>query len=464
MSTSKIFINLNKVINYVFVLIVFSTSIIIFNNCSQSSNKPKQVIVVGIPADVATINPLFAFDLQEGHLMDLLYLKPMLESWNYSLGIIEFEPMLAESWQINKDSNSVTLNLRDNLKWSDGKSITIEDIIFSFDIYSDPKVNSRLYGLFENFFSSEDLHIDVAKTFRKNSDKSVTIFFKDYSNFSLLDINHAILPKHLYDGIKREEVETAELNFKPITSGAFKLYKWERDQKIHLKSDSLCYLFNGENIQEIIFKIVPDEFSLITQLQKGEIDLIEDVKSEKVKELDGNENIALGSIKGRDFDYVGWNNIDPEAFSKKQIKPNKFFASTKIRKALSLAINRNEIFQSVIGKFGEVYDSPISPIFKSYVDQSLKKYEYNPTRAKQMLAEEGWKDLNGDGILEKGSQKFSFKMFSNTGNPTREFASTIIKNNLKEVGVDVEVIFVEKKELIDGLLGKKYDAFLSGWT
>ncbi len=81
-----------------------------------------------------------------------------------------------------------------------------------------------------------------------------------------------------------------------------------------------------------------------------------------------------------------------------------------------------------------------------------------------MLAEEGWKDLNGDGILEKGSQKFSFKMFSNTGNPTREFASTIIKNNLKEVGVDVEVIFVEKKELIDGLLGKKYDAFLSGWT
>lgn len=464
MHTSKIFINLNKVINYVFVLIVFSTSIIIFNNCSQSSNKPKQVIVVGIPADVATINPLFAFDLQEGHLMDLLYLKPMLESWNDSLGIIEFEPMLAESYIINKDSNFITLNLRDNLKWSDGKPITVDDIIFSFDIYSDPKVNSRLFGLFESFFSSDDLHIDIEKTFRINSDKSVTIFFKDYSNFSILDINHAIVPKHLYDGIKREDVETAELNFKPVTSGAFKLYKWERDQKIHLKSDSLCYLFNAENIQEIIFKIVPDEFSLITQLQKGEIDVIEDVKSEKVKELDGNENIALGSIKGRDFDYVGWNNIDPEAFSKKQIKPNKFFASTKIRKAISLAINRNEIFQSVIGKYGEIYDSPISPIFKSYVDQSLKKFEYNPTLAKQMLAEEGWKDLNGDGILEKGSQKFSFKIFSNTGNPTREFAATIIKNNLKEVGIDVEVIFVEKKELIDGLLGKKYDAFLSGWT
>jgi peptide/nickel transport system substrate-binding protein len=446
---------------FLFLAFIFAFLIV---QCSQQSNNKKDVIVVGIPADVATINPLFAFDLQEGHLLDLLYLKPMMEIWNDSLGVIEFKPMLAENWEISKDSNFVTLNLRDNLKWSDGKSITVDDIIFSFDIYSDPKVNSRLYGLFANFYSSEDLHINTEKTFRKNSSKSVTIFFKDYNNFSLLDINHAIIPKHLYDGIRREDVETSELNFKPVTSGPFKLYKWERDQKIHLKADSSCYLFSSENIQEIIFKIIPDEFSLLTQLKKGEIDLIEEVKPEKVKELEEYKNIALGSIKGRNFDYISWNNIDPIAFAKNQFKPNKYFGSSKVRKALSLSINRNEIFQSVIGKYGEIYDSPISPIFKSYNDSSLRKFEYNPALAKQMLAEEGWKDLNGDGILEKGNQKFSFKIYSNTGNTVREYVSTIIKNNLKEIGIDAEIIFVEKNELIDGLLGKKYDAFLSGWT
>ncbi len=436
----------------------------IISGCSHSSEKNKDIIVVGTTSDVATISPLFAFDLQEGHLMDLLFLKPAIESWNDSLGIIEFEPMLAENWEVNKDSNFITLNIRPDLKWSDGRSITVDDIIFSFDIYSDPKVNSRLFGLFDNFYSTEDLHIDLEKTFRKNSPISVSIFFKDYKNFTLLDINHAILPKHLYGNIKREDVETSEVNFNPVTSGPFKLYKWDRDQKIHLQVDSSCYLFNPDNIQQIIFKIIPDEYSLLTQLKKGEIDIIEDVKSERVNELNNNSNIEIGSLKGRDYDYVGWNHIDPEAKLKKQNKPSRFFSSAKTRKALSLAINRDEIFKSIVGTYGEIYDSPISPIFKSYINDSLRNVEYNPSLAKKMLEEEGWKDLNGDGILEKNNQKFSFKIYSAAGNSKREFAATIIRNNLKEIGINVELQFVERNEFIDGLLSRKYDAWIAGWS
>ena len=75
-------------------------------------------------------------------------------------------------------------------------------------------------------------------------------------------------------------------------------------------------MFNPDKVQEIIFKIIPDEFSLLTQLKKGEIDLAEDIKSEKVKELTENHNISIGSIKGRDYDYIGWNHIDPAAYLK----------------------------------------------------------------------------------------------------------------------------------------------------
>ncbi|MBK7499365.1 MAG: hypothetical protein IPI19_09715 [Ignavibacteriales bacterium] len=445
-------------------LIIVAFSFIVFTSCSQNSEKSKSVIVVGVSSDVATINPLYAFDLQEGHLVDLLFLKPALEIWNDSLGIIEFSPLLAESWLFSKDSNSITLNLRNNIYWSDGKPITTDDVIFSFDVYSDPKVNSRLFGMFNNFYQDKEFHIEIDKTFRKNSDKSLTIFFKDYKSFTLLDINHSILPEHVYKGIKREDIETAELNFNPVTSGPFKLYKWDRDQKIHLRADSSCFLFNSKNVQEIIFKIIPDEYSRITQLKKGEIDLIEDVSSEKVQELTPNENIIIGSIKGRDYDYVGWNHIDPISYSQKQNKPNKFFSSAKTRKALSLAINRNEIFQSIVGKYGVIYDSPISPIFKQYFDSSLIKTEYNPSLAKKILAEEGWKDNNGDGILEKNNQKFSFKIYTAAGNSIRQYIGTIIKNNLKEVGIETELMFIEKNELVDGMIGRKYDAWISGWS
>ena len=450
--------------NFLSHLTVTTLISILIASCSPNSEKAKQIIVVGISADVATINPLYAFDLQEGHLIDLLFLKPALENWNDSLGTIEFSPLLAASWQINRDSGFITLNLRENIYWSDGKPITTDDIIFSFDVYSDPKVNSRLFGRFNNFNQDKEFHIDLDKTFRKNSDKSLTIYFKDSSSFTLLDINHSILPKHIYAGIKREDIETAELNFNPVTSGPFKLYKWDRDQKIHLKADSSCFLFNPENIQEIIFKIIPDEYSQITQLNKGEIDLIEDVSSEKVQELIENKNVVIGSIKGRNYDYVGWNHIDPTAYSKKQNKPNRFFASAKTRKALSYAINRNEIFQSIIGKYGEIYDSPISPIFKQYFDSNLTKVEYNPQLAKNILAEEGWKDNNGDGILEKNNQKFSSKIYTAAGNSIRQYVGTIIKNNLKEVGIEVDLMFVERSELLDGMISRKYDAWISGWS
>jgi peptide/nickel transport system substrate-binding protein len=453
-----------KTKTYLVIIALIVIPITILVQCSQIAKNEKQVVVVGVPADVATINPLYAFDLQEGHLIDLLFLKPAMEIWNDSLGIIEFSPLLAESWQINRDSNFITLNLRDSIYWSDGNPITTDDIIFSFDIYSDPKVNSRLFGIFDNFYQDNEFHIELNKTFKKNSDKSLTIYFKNDSSFTLLDINHSILPKHIYEGIKREDIETAELNFNPVTSGPFKLYKWDRDQKIHLKADSSCFLFNPENVQEIIFKIIPDEYSQITQLNKGEIDLIEDVSSEKVQDLIGNKNIAIGSIKGRNYDYVGWNHIDPTAYSKKQNKPNRFFASAKTRKALSFAINRNEIFQSIIGKYGEIYDSPISPIFKQYYDSSLTKAEYNPALTKKMLQEEGWIDNNGDGILEKNNQKFSFKIYTAAGNSIRQYVGTIIKNNLKEVGIEAELLFVERSELLDGMISRKYDAWIAGWS
>ncbi|MEO8232057.1 MAG: ABC transporter substrate-binding protein, partial [Ignavibacteriota bacterium] len=453
----------NKISFYFIIVTTVIFILVGFSGCSKSSEKKNKLVVVGIQSDVSTISPLYAFDLQEGHLLDLLFLKLAFENWNDSLGIIELKPMLAESWIINRDSNFVTLNLRKNLKWSDGETITADDIIFSLDIYSDPKVNSRLYGLFDNFYTSNDLHIDIQKTFRKNSETSVTIFFKDYQNFTFLDINHAIMPAHIYKNIKREDVETSDVNFKPVTSGPFKLYKWERDQKIHLWADSSCYLFNPDKVQEIIFKIIPDEYSLLTQLKSGEIDITEDIKSEKVKELVDNGNIKIGSIKGRNYDYVGWNHIDPKAKQKKQAKPNNYFSSAKTRKALSLAINRKEIFQSIVGKYGEIYDSPISPIFKIYLEDSLKNIEYNPMLAKKMLEEDGWKDLNGDGILEKNNQKFSFKIYSASGNSKREFAATIIKNNLKEIGIDARLAFVEKNEFVDELLSRKYDAWIAGW-
>jgi len=444
-----------------FFLII--TLILFSSGCTGPDSKSDR-IVIGIQADVQTINPMFAFNVIEGHLIDLLFLKPAIEIWNDSLGIIEFAPMLAEKWEWNEDSSSITLYLRDNIYWSDGKPITADDIIFSFDLYSDPEVESRFLGLFNNFNTIDGMQIDTAKTFKVISPGILTINFKENALPTLLDINLEIIPKHIWSKYPGKEIAQAQENFEPVTSGPFKLSKWERESLISLRIDSSSFLYNPKSIKEIVFKVLPDYKSRITQFKTGTIDLMDNVKSEDASELKASEELKVVSLRGRDYDYIGWNHIDPQGFQKSKIIPNKYFSSPQIRKAMTYAINREEILQSLLGEYGEVCKGPVSPMFKIYFDNNIRADGYNPGKAKEILKENGWEDKDNNGILEKGSKEFRFDLYTNSGNPRRNYVATIVKNNLKAVGIDVNIQMIETGIFVDGLRKRNFDAWIAGWT
>ena len=386
-------------------------------------------------------------------------MKPANEIWNKNLGIIDFKPMLAKKWVWNKDSTSLKLYLRDDIYWSDGKPITSSDLVFTFDVYSDPEVNSRFFGLFDDFYTDANLRIDTAKSFTIESSKVLSINFPKDASPSMLDINLEILPKHIWAKYPREEFSSAEANFKPVTSGPFKLEKREKEGFISLAIDSSSFLFNPDNLQKIIFKIIPDYKTRIFELTTGAIDLLDNVKSEDVAELIESDELEIVPLRGRDYDYIGWNHKDP-----KQDSPNKFFSSPEIRKALSHAINRQEMIDSYLGKFGDICFGPVSPMFKLYYDADGKTYYYNPTRSKEILMENGWIDTDNDGVLEKGNLEFSFDIYLNSGNPRRDYMAQIIRNNLKAVGIEANVKELETGTFIDGLMNREFDAWIAGWT
>jgi peptide/nickel transport system substrate-binding protein len=454
----------NKILGKISTL-TFSLVLIIvllfWESCSDHKKTGENQIVIGVQSDVQTINPMYAFSLIEGNVVDLLFMKPAQEIWNESLGIIEFKPMLAEKWEWNKDSTSITLFLRDDIYWSDGIPITIDDIIFSFDVYSDPNVNSRFFGQFDDFYTLENLQIDTIKTFSRVSPRVLIINIKREASTSLLDINLEIIPKHIWSKYSREEFSNAETNFKPVTSGPFKIDKWEQEGFISLVIDSSSFLFDPDNTQKLIFKVIPDYKTRLIELKTGSIDLLDNIKSEDVSEIKLVNNLKIAALRGRDYDYVGWNHSDPEKVGK---APNKFFASSQIRQALSYAINRKEIVDSYLGQFGEISNGPVSPMFKLYYDSKANVYEYNPIRAKEILMENGWLDKNNDGILDKGSLEFTFDLYLNSGNPRRTYVAHLVKNNLKAVGIDVKVNELESGTFIDGLMNRKYDAWIAGWT
>ncbi len=433
-------------------------------SCKNESPVISNRAVIGINSDIESMNPLFTFTLNEGQITELLYAGLVKFDWDDSTGDLKPSPMLAKEWKWSDDSLSVTFKLRDGIKWRDDKPITPEDIVFSFDLYADPKVQSRLLGYFEKFAMTKDSLIDLKKTFDIIDSKTIKINFIKGSAPSLFDVDVPIIPKHVFEKFDRKNLVTLEKGLDSVTSGPFYLERWDKNQAIFLKANPKSFLYNPDNVSEIIFKIVTDYNSRLTQLEKGEIDLMENLKPDDAAELESSGKINISSVKGRSYDYIAWNNIDGEAYSKKKIiKPNFLFGSPEVRKALTYAINRSEIVSEFLNNKGSVAITPIPDIFKNAFNNNLRTYGYNPEKAKSLLKQAGWEDKNKDGILEKDGKNFSFTLYYPAGNPLRDFAAPIIKNNLKAVGIDVTTTAIESGVFFQNMFERKYDAWMAGW-
>jgi peptide/nickel transport system substrate-binding protein len=444
-----------KTINLLFV----SFLCLLIISCDSKKSNNENRIVVGISADVQTVNSLFAFSYEESAIAEILFPGLLDFRWNEEKGELDTYPMIAKSWQWAEDSSYIKFFLRDDIFWSDGEKLTSADVVFSYDVFSDPEVQSRLLGTFNQFFTEPDGQIDVDKTFKIISSYEFEMHFPETSIIDLVKNSIPVIPKHIYSGVKRDQLANNEINFNPVSSGPFKLKKWNRNQSIILEADSNSFLFTSGQAAEFVFKIIPDYTSRILQLKKGEIDLIELVKVEDMNELKAISNIELVTLTGREYDYIGWNNVDPGEPS----KPHKLFGNSNVRKALSMAINRKEILEEYLSGQGELAASPVSPIFKSAFNDKVVPYGFNSDEAKRLLSIEGWKDEDRNGILEKNKVEFKFKVYYPVGNPLREYASVVVKNNLKAIGVEATTEKMEMGAFINNLYERKFDSWMAGF-
>jgi len=437
---------------------------VVVTSCDTRNTETTDRIVIGIAADVQTFNPLFTASVDEGSITELLYLSLVDFRWDEDKSDLQSNPMLAKKWEWSQDSTSITFFLREDVYWNDGKQCNADDILFSFDVYSDPEVQSGWYGTFGTVYTDEENHVEIEKTFDVASHFEFTINFKLGTVPNLYDIVFPIIPKHVYENIERKNLTTSESNFNPVTNGPFTLKKWNRNQTVTLEANPESFLYDKDNIDELVFKVVQNYTSRILQLKKGDIDLMELVKIEDIKEIKSEKELQIVPVVGREYDYAGWNNIDPSAFAEKgKVVPNKFFNSSKVRIALTYAINRQEILEEYFLGYGKIAVTPVSPIFSDLINNDIVPYEYDVAKARRLLKSEGWIDTDNDGVIEKGNEEFSFTMYIPAGNPLRNFASTIIKNNLKAVGIEMNVETLELGKFIDNLFEKKMDAWMAAW-
>ncbi len=434
--------------------------------CSEKKSTGEPQATVAVEGDVDSFNPLFAEEVVSGEINDLIFPRLVNPEFDSEKGILNYSPFLASSWELSNEGRDITFHLRTDARWSDNVPVTARDVQLSFVLYGDTAVASIRQSVVQNLLLTGGKP-DIAKAVEPLNDSTVVIHFQKASPAQLFDIGVPLIPAHVFSTISKKELRTHPVNRTPITSGPFALAHWTPMQEVVLARSTNFGSSFVPKLSKLIFKVLPDYRTRIAQLQSGEVDVVAGLRVEDAELPAQNPNLKIISTVGRDYDFLGWNNIDPDAWAKsggKTIAPHKLFGSANARRALTMAINRDEIVKAYLRTHGQQAIGGVSPLFKWAYNDSLKPLPFDRTQAVALLEKEGWKDSDGDGILDKNGVKFSFTLKLASGNQLRDIVATVVQQQLKNLKIEMKIDQVERGTFWNDVMQRKYDAWFAGFS
>jgi peptide/nickel transport system substrate-binding protein len=350
---------------------------------------------------------------------------------------------LASSWQAAPDGLSWTFNLRNDVKWSDGRAFTADDVLFTFnDIILKPDLAATGRG---NFSAVSNVEAVNPTTVKFNLSRPFSALP------SYLAYNAGILPKHAFEGQADPWQHTAFNKGMPITTGPFKVESYTSGQSVILTRND-TYFGGKPNLDKLVFKVVPDANTQIAQALSGEISIM--ILDNKAA-IDRVRSASQVRVEPRQLVQYYWLSLN---------QTDVRFQDVRVRQAIEHAIDRQSIITAVEKGFGKVANTAIVPAFKTYYDPAHEsKYPFDAERAKQLLTEAGWQP-GADGILQKDGQPFRFNMdVGQRGvlQPTNE----LIQQNLKAVGIQADLNSMEWNAYIQKVVvNRDYTATVNWWV
>lgn len=391
--------------------------------------------VSGTIGEPITLIPILASDSPSAEVCGLVYNG--LVKYDKDLELIGD---LADRWEISPDGLEIRFFLRKGIRWHDGVPFTAEDVEFTYRRLIDPAVPTPYRGDFERIESVKVL-----------DPWTLLVRYKEPFAPALSSWGMGILPKHLLEGA---DLMRTPLREKPVGTGPFRFHRWVRGDRVELKANP-DYFEGRPFLDWIVLRVIPDQGTIFLELQ------VEGLDSAGLTPLQfsrSSNNPRFSDLFHKfhypsfGYTYLGYNLRDPK------------FRDPLVRQALNAAINKEEIIRGVLLGYGREATGPY-PQESWAFDPAIRPAPYDPRRAKELLAQAGWKDADGDGILEKEGIPFEFTILTNQGNLTRELAAQIIQQRLAAIGIRVKIWILEWSALLHEFIDKgKFEAILMGWS
>jgi peptide/nickel transport system substrate-binding protein len=455
-------------------------------NASKNRAAMDSTLVISMLGDADYLNPVIGATVTSSNIFGLIYPSLLQSEFDTTTGLMNYMALekklrsvtpgqgkkapkgaIARSWRLSDDHKSLTYILRSDAFWDDGKPIVSADFKFSYQLYGNPVIASARQQYLAELVGADKGKVDFDKAIETPNDTTLIFrFFKPVpEQLALFHTSLTPLPAHRWKNVKPDEFRHSPLNLTPLGAGPYKLKSWQQQQEISLVSSRKSNLPKPGNIPAISFKVVPDYTVRLTELQTGAVDVVENIKPEDFTALlKANRKIDIKTVGLRVYDYVGWSNIDQAEYRKNGIvKPHALFGSATVRVALTNAIDRQAIIDGYLKQYGVICNNDISPSLKWAYNNKITPHPYDPAKASALLKSEGW--LPGsDGILQKNGKKFSFVLYTNAGNARRNYASVIIQQNLRAIGIDCKLDVQESNVFFENLQSGKLDAWMAGWS
>ncbi len=397
------------------------------------------VYISGSIGDASNLIPYLSGDSASSEVQGMVYSGLLKLDKDQNL-----IPDLAKSYEISEDQLTITFHLRNDVKWHDGAPWTANDLIYQYEMMIHDDVPSAYKESF----------MQIATATAPDDHTFVVTYDQPYSPALTRLSGMGGLPRHLLKNVKPVDLIKSKLARNPVGNGAWVFNEWKAQTRIVV--DANDNHFDGRPMMgKAVTKIIPDTATQFLELKSGAIDTMALRPLQYLKQTDSRlfkENYVKYKYLSNGYTYLGYNLRRP------------MFQDKKVRQALTYAIDKNEVIEGVLLGLGQPATGPYKPGTWAY-KSDVKKYRYDPNKAKALLAEAGWRDSDGDGILDKDGKKFEFEIITNQGNNLRSKTAEIIQQKLKKIGVVVNVRIIEWSAFINNFINKRdFDACILGWS
>lgn len=404
-------------------------------------------LVISVGADADALLPPLTSNVTSVQVSSLIFehLAEPKEKID-AIGDAGWTGKLARSWHWAPDSLSIAFDIDPRAHWHDGRPVRASDVRFTWRLYTDPRTGSDVGPLLANIDSV---------TVRDSVTAVFWFAHRRPDEFFDAAFQMRILPEHLLAGVPHDQLQASDFARHPVGSGPYRFARWVPRQTLELVADTTYHL-GRPHVDRLIWSIAGDPDAALLRVLSGEADMIESLRPADIAEVAKHHELKTVRYPTMAYAYLLFNERDPGNLH----RPHPVFADRSVRRALTMALDRQALVRSVFDTMATVSVGPVTHALATY-DSTVVQIPFAPDSARALLDAAGWRDANGDGVREKHGRPLRFAILVPSSSTPRMRMAVLMQQMFKAVGVQADIDQMDFPTVNQRLASRQFDAVIN---